>query len=558
VRPELHPAVLQAAVVFGLALTSALLARTYRKPVFAWWTAAWTIYLLRLLAIMAFVVTGAPILLFWHQVLTGWSALALLGTALVFSEKAEWRSWYLGIAAIPLLWAWVAMGQLDNVSLAAIPAAFFLAGATLHTGWVFFKHAEQTASTGARVLAAAYGLWAFHHLDYPLLRARGAWIPWGYYLDILLALAVGAGMLLLVAEDLRRGVGALATVSRELASSAWRPRRLVLDTLLGELLRLPSVRGAAFYGRRADGGLSYEQGAGACDGWTGDFPASVPFPFSATLRVPQGAGAAGALLIVGDARNPFAALDRGFLVTLGEQIGAALDASVLAGGLRARTRDLQRLQGLVVRQHEEERRRFARELHDETAQVLAAVKMELAVLRDRLPKDDAVRLEDALALLSSGIRGIRGVARDLRPTLLDDLGLVPALESLCGDFEDRSGVRVTTSLPDATALGRIAPEGELALFRALQEALTNVSRHANASQVWVTLTHDATGITLTIRDDGRGLTGAAEPTADGTSHVGLAGMRERLAALGGSVDIGDHPGGGAAVMVRLPPARDSN
>lgn len=89
--PDLHPAVLQAAVVLGLGLVSALLARTYRKPVFAWWTAAWTLYLLRLLAILAFVRTGAPVLLFWHQVLTGWSALALLGTALVFAERLALR-----------------------------------------------------------------------------------------------------------------------------------------------------------------------------------------------------------------------------------------------------------------------------------------------------------------------------------------------------------------------------------------------------------------------------------------------------------------------------------
>ena len=550
--PELHPAVLQAAVVLGLALTSALLARTYRKPVFAWWTAAWSLYLVRLLAIMLFVRTGAPVLLFWHQVLTGWSALALLGTALVFAERLTLRPWLLGVVAIPLVWAWVAIGQLDNVGLAAVPAAFFLAGATAHTGWVFLRYALATGSAGGGVLAGAYGLWALHHLDYPILRARGAWIPWGYYLDILLALTVGAGMLLLVADDLRRGVAALATVSRELAPGASRARATLLDAILGQLLTLPSVRGAAYYRRDRDGALACERGAGACEGWTGAFPEAVPFPFSATLRVPQGAGAAGALLIVGDARNPFAALDRRFLAALGEQIGTALDAAALQVRLAQRTRELERLQGLMVRQHEEERRRFARELHDESAQVLAAVKMELAVLHDRLPPDDAVRLEDALALLSGGIRGIRAVARDLRPALLDDLGLVPALESLCADFRDRSGVALVADLPDPASFPKLRPEGELALFRALQEALTNVSRHAEAGSVSVSLRLDGRTLELEVRDDGRGLAGAATPDADGTSHVGLAGMRERVAALGGDVRIADAPGGGAAVVVRLP------
>ncbi len=550
--PELHPAVLQAAVVFGLLLTSALLARTYRKPVFGWWTAAWSLYLLRLLAIMLFVRTGAPVLLFWHQVLTGWSALALLGTALVFAERLTLKPWLGFVAAIPLVWAWVAMGQLDNVSLAAIPAAVFLAGATAHTGWVFLRYAFATGSPGGGVLAGAYGLWALHHLDYPILRARGAWIPWGYYLDILLALSVGAGMLLLVADDLRRGVAALATVSRELAPGAARPRVALLDAILGQLLTLPSVRGAAYYRRDGDGALACERGAGACDGWTGPFPASVAFPFSATLRVPQGSGAAGALLIVGDARNPFAALDRRFLAALGEQIGTALDAATLQVGLAQRTRELERLQGLMVRQHEEERRRFARELHDESAQVLAAVKMELAVLHDRLPPEDAVRLEDALALLSGGIRGIRAVARDLRPALLDDLGLVPALASLGADFRDRSGLAVELDLPDPASLPKVRPEGELALFRALQEALTNVARHADAQTVRVRLAREGADLTLEVRDDGRGLADAAAPEADGTAHVGLAGMRERVAALGGEVHVAGGPGGGAAVLVRLP------
>lgn len=555
--PDLHPAVLQAAVVLGLGLVSALLARTYRKPVFAWWTAAWTLYLLRLLAILAFVRTGAPVLLFWHQVLTGWSALALLGTALVFAERLVFRPWLLGVAAIPLAWAWVAMGQLDNVGLAAIPAAFFLAGATAHTGWVFLRYALATGSPGGGVLAGAYGLWALHHLDYPILRARGAWIPWGYYLDILLALAVGAGMLLLVADDLRRGIAALATVSRELAPGAARPRESLLDAILGQLLTLPSVRGAAYYRRDTGGALSCERGAGACEGWSGPFPDRVPFPFSATLRVPQGAGAAGALLIVGDARNPFAALDRRFLAALGEQIGTALDAATLQVGLAQRTRELERLQGLMVRQHEEERRRFARELHDESAQVLAAVKMELAVLHERLAPEDAVRLEDALALLSGGIRGIRAVARDLRPALLDDLGLVPALASLCADFRDRSGLDVGVAMPDPATLPKVSPEGELALFRALQEALANVARHADARSVRVRLVHAGDGLTLDVRDDGRGLAGSASPGTDGTAHVGLAGMRERVAALGGDVVVAGAEGGGAAVTVRLPLARPS-
>ena len=92
----------------------------------------------------------------------------------------------------------------------------FLSLATLWTGWVFLQYRRRVDSSGATLLAVAFGLWGLHHLDYPFLRARGAWNPWGYYIDILLMLAVGAGLLLLVLDDLRRGLGALSALSGDL------------------------------------------------------------------------------------------------------------------------------------------------------------------------------------------------------------------------------------------------------------------------------------------------------------------------------------------------------
>ena len=92
----------------------------------------------------------------------------------------------------------------------------FLSLATLWTGWVFWQHARRTASSGARFVAVTFWLWGLHHLDYPVLRARGAWNPWGYYLDIVFALLVGVGILILVVEDLERGLRALSTLSGDL------------------------------------------------------------------------------------------------------------------------------------------------------------------------------------------------------------------------------------------------------------------------------------------------------------------------------------------------------
>ncbi len=104
----------------------------------------------------------------------------------------------------------------DQFLYAALPAVAFLSGATLWTSSVFFRFRRQTGSPAAMVLGIAFLLWGLHHLDYPVLRARGAWNPWGYYLDIMFALAVGSGILLLVMEDLERGLGAMAALSGDL------------------------------------------------------------------------------------------------------------------------------------------------------------------------------------------------------------------------------------------------------------------------------------------------------------------------------------------------------
>ena len=140
----------------------------------------------------------------------------------------------------------------------------------------------------------------------------------------------------------------------------------------------------------------------------------------------------------------------------------------------------------MLEQHEEERRRLSRELHDETAQVFSAVKMELELLRGQVPDIAALRLERLLGLVDKGIRGIRSVVNDLRPSLLDDLGLLPALRSLVADFSERSAIRITLDAPPG--LPPLSKDAELAVFRALQEALSNVVRHANAKAVSVQIT----------------------------------------------------------------------
>ena len=275
------------------------------------------------------------------------------------------------------------------------------------------------------------------------------------------------------------------------------------------------------------------------------------YPYAAVLPLLREEAVIGALVLVGDTRDPFTALDDRFLVALGQQVGAALENADLYRRLENRTVELARLSARMVEQHEEERRRLSRELHDETAQVFSAVKMELGVLRQGVGPGQAARLEQVLELIDTGIRSIRNVTNDLRPSLLDDLGLLPALRSLVADFSDRSGMRIDLAAP--AALPPLSKEAELALFRALQEALSNVLRHAGASSVDVGISVRGDRVLLEVRDDGRGLPAQASPERlEQAGHMGLAGMRERIGALGGSVRFQGEPGAGVLLEVLVP------
>lgn len=277
-----------------------------------------------------------------------------------------------------------------------------------------------------------------------------------------------------------------------------------------------------------------------------------PLAYIAVLPVFTGPDPSGALVLTGDARDPFTALDDDFLQALGRQVGAALANAELHERLQARSVELARLSARMVEQHEEERRRLSRELHDETAQVFSAVKMELEVLREQVPDTVAPRLDRMTGLIDKGIRGIRSVVNDLRPSLLDDLGLLPALRSLVADFSERSPIRVSLVAPQA--LPTLSKDAELAVFRALQEALANVVRHANARAVTVEIAVRDGALQLVVADDGTGPHTTDTALLEREGHMGLTGMRERIAALGGRVRFDGQPGAGARVEVQVPVA----
>ena len=219
--------------------------------------------------------------------------------------------------------------------------------------------------------------------------------------------------------------------------------------------------------------------------------------------------------------------------------------------LKRQQQELRELSARVLEAREEEKTRIARELHDELGQLLTALKMDLAWLRERLPADAELnaRAAEMGALLDRTVGSTRRISADLRPLMLDDLGLADAAAWLVEDFCKRYPVQCKISMADAEALGRVTKAVGTAVYRAIQEALTNIARHAQAKNAWVVLNVVGDDLHLEVEDDGRGI--AAQDLAKSRSF-GLKGMRERIAFLGGSLDIAAAPRGGTRMRLRVP------
>jgi signal transduction histidine kinase len=201
---------------------------------------------------------------------------------------------------------------------------------------------------------------------------------------------------------------------------------------------------------------------------------------------------------------------------------------------------------------EDERTRAARDIHDELGYALAAIKLEFAGLLRDLPADDGQvdqRSQSILKLLDSAIQSIRRVATELRPAILDDLGLVNAVEWVAEEFQARTGTKVQITLPRVDLA--IDRERATALFRILQEALTNVAQHANATQVSIRLAQEDGILILEVHDNGQGIT---TDQLSAITSLGILGMRERSLLLGGDLIVSGVPAFGTTVTVRLPAA----
>lgn len=215
------------------------------------------------------------------------------------------------------------------------------------------------------------------------------------------------------------------------------------------------------------------------------------------------------------------------------------------------TADLHRLSARLVGAQEEERRRIARELHDDVGQALSAVNVELAVVERRLHRVGVPfdALGAARALVDGALRRTRDVSQLLHPSALEDLGLAAALASLLGDFARRHRARV--DFRNGSGPDRFEPAIERAVFRLVQEALTNIARHAHARLVTVSLERGDDELSVSVADDGVGFD--TDSPGQGTSRgLGLVGMRERVSHLGGTLVVTSRPGAGTRIEAHIP------
>jgi signal transduction histidine kinase len=232
-----------------------------------------------------------------------------------------------------------------------------------------------------------------------------------------------------------------------------------------------------------------------------------------------------------------------------DQAATALANAQLYADVQAARERLQGLSRQLLEAQEAERRRIAHELHDEAGQLLASVHLALEEAVTGLPSQFRERFQQVRDHLDTIETQLRHLSHELRPTILDDLGLLPALQFFADGVAARTGLRICI---DSSIEGRLAPAVETALYRIMQEGLTNVTKHAAATHVQLQLWRDAQMVHGLLHDNGAGFAVDTVMNQKGPRGLGLLGIQERLEALGGTLQITSAPGQGTTLQITLP------
>ncbi|MGE5601512.1 MAG: GAF domain-containing sensor histidine kinase, partial [Nitrososphaerales archaeon] len=276
--------------------------------------------------------------------------------------------------------------------------------------------------------------------------------------------------------------------------------------------------------------------------------------FGVPLRVKEQTFGALALSSVRE-EEPLRAADLRLLTAFAQQFATAIDNVRLYEVVQERETQLEDLVRKLVNAQEDERKRIARELHDDTGQKLTALGMGLAALEAAVASGDGKRANALLRSLrdmsDQAISELRNIMANLRPAQLDDLGLAPALKWYVNQYQ-AANPQISVRLAIEKLPNRLPPDHEIVLFRVAQEALANVQRHAEATQVTLTLSHDDGNVRLRVEDNGIGFDPRQPPRHEPGSGLGLPGMRERVGLVDGRLEVDSAPGEGTCITVELP------
>ena len=273
----------------------------------------------------------------------------------------------------------------------------------------------------------------------------------------------------------------------------------------------------------------------------------------ATVPILSRARVLGVLGVASADAHAFSIDEVKLLEAVGQQLGVTTENARLWDDLREKERVRGQLLEKIIVAQEEERKRIARELHDDTGQAITSLMVGLRATSDACDADVRTRFEPLRAIAAQTLESVKRLARELRPPLLDDLGLSAALERYVSNYRANFGLNADLQTTGFCDGARLPAETELALYRIIQESLTNVAKHARARNVSVVVERKPHAVVAIVEDDGRGFdTRAAMDSPRDDSQLGLYGMRERAELLGGRVQIESAPGAGSSVFVEIP------
>jgi signal transduction histidine kinase len=240
--------------------------------------------------------------------------------------------------------------------------------------------------------------------------------------------------------------------------------------------------------------------------------------------------------------------ERELLKAIADRSALAIDRAGMTDALREREMRIVELSGHLLKAQEEERKRISRELHDETGQALMVIRLYLGMLESTVnARASKTKIQETLDVVDRTIEGIRRIIGRLSPLVLQELGMIAAIRKEAKDLAKSTGVKARVAVADE--VGRLAPEIETALYRVVQEALHNVAKHAQAKAVNIQMTRDESSVRLLIEDDGVGITTVVNPQRP---TFGLAGMRERISTLRGTLRVSSRKGQGTKLVVIVP------